>query len=228
VPDRAVTPHAQPLCPLIFVPSDCAGWNAGYVPALDAALGDALRWWQERLGAQPFDPEPVLAIGGRQPRAAYACDTQERIRAELARYFPDLATASLPAANGALPGSPELQICLYVVYATLSDEPYRCAGNVIGTSAAMAGGPPVLVVQSSGSLDAFTLGQNPLDPTSGSRAAQIGALAHELGHALGLPHPSDPAVQATSVMWSWWTFPACDLSPAECQLALTFANHWNS
>ncbi|HLZ69575.1 MAG TPA: hypothetical protein VKV26_06640 [Dehalococcoidia bacterium] len=217
-PEQAATPHARPLCPLVFVPSDCAGWNAEYVPALDAALAEALNWWQTRLGVQPFDPEPALAIGGRQPRAAYACDTQERIRAELARYFPDLAALSEQA--GTSVPCPSLSVPLYVVYALLSDLPYRCAGNVIGTSAAAAGGPPVLVVQSSGSLDAFALGQNPLDPVSGSRAAQIGALAHELGHALGLPHPADPAVQAVSVMWSWWLFPRVALSPPETAQAL--------
>jgi len=214
-PEQAAAPPVRPLCPLVFVPTDCAGWNADYVPALAAALTEALRWWQDQLGVQPFAPEPALAIGGRQPRAAYACDTQERIRAELAAYFPDLA--DLPAEP---PDTPNPKPCLYVVYATLSDLPYRCPGNVIGTSAVLVGGPPVLVVQSSGSLDAFALGQNPLDPASGSRAAQIGALAHELGHALGLPHPAAPAVQAVSVMWSWWTFPGCGLSDSERAVVL--------
>lgn len=219
-PAQPAARHSRPLCPLVFVPSDCAGWNAAYVPALDAALAEALGWWQAQLGVQPFEPEPALAIGGRQPRAAYACDTQERIRAELAGYFPDLAAPAPCTLN------PEP--CLYVVYAVLSDLPYRCAGNVIGTSAAANGGPPVLVVQSSGSLDAFALGQNPLDPATGSRGAQIGALAHELGHAIGLPHPADPRVQARSVMWSWWRFPDIGLLPPEAAQALTFASNYMS
>jgi hypothetical protein len=208
--DRPAARRPWPLCPLVFVPSDCAGWNAGYLPALDAALAEALAWWQAQLAVQPFDPEPAIAIGGRQS-AAYACDTPERIRAELARYFPDLAAPITPSAGVPVP--------LYVVYAILPDLPYRCAGNGIGTSAAVTGGPPLLVVQSSGALDAFALGQNPLDPATGSRAAQTGALAHELGHALGLPHPADPAIQAISVMWSWWRFPGVGLSPAEVQQA---------
>ncbi len=212
--------RSRPLCPLLFVPSDCAGWNAGYLPALDAALAEALAWWRAQLGVQPFEPEPALAIAGRQPAAAYARDTQARIRAELARYFPDLAAQTAPSSGAPTP--------LYVVYAVLSDRPYRCAGSVTGTSAVAAGGPPLLVVQASGSLDAFALEQHPLDPETGSRAAQIGALAHELGHALGLPHPDDPAVQAISVMWSWWRFPDAGLSPAEVQRVLGYIGGWSS
>lgn len=218
-PEQPARSRRRPLCPLVFVPGDCAGWNAGYLPALDAALAEALAWWRAQLGVQSFDAEPALAIGGRQPAAAYACDTQERIRTELALYFPDLAVGAAPAPGSPAPCVP-IAIPLYVVYAILSDLPYRCAGNVIGTSAATAGGPPLLVVQSSGSLDAFARGQNPLDLATGSRESQIGALAHELGHALGLPHPADPEVQAISVMWSWWLFPGVGLGPAEAREAL--------
>ncbi len=210
--EPAPAQRPRPLCPLVFVPGDHSGCDAGSLPALDAALAEALAWWRAQLGVQPFEPEPAVAIAGRRPAAAYACETRERIGAELARYFPDLAAAP----DGVRPAS-----CLYLVYAALADLPYRCGGN--GTSAVAAGGPPLRVVQASGALRAFALGRNSRDPETGGRAAQIGALAHELGHALGLPHPADPTVQAVSLMWSWWRFPGVGLSPSEVRQALGYA-----
>jgi hypothetical protein len=136
------------------------------------------------------------------------------VRQDLAQAHPDLA------------GRPEAGI-VYVVYAELGPDPYQCPGNVIGTSSPYPGAPPMLIVQSSGSLTAFTQGLNPDDPTTGTRDAQTGALAHELGHALSLPHPSDPAVQAISVMWSWCLFPRIGLSAPEREQALRFASDWS-
>jgi hypothetical protein len=218
--------NVRRLFPIVFVPADGAGWDLDYQTALDTAVDTALAWWAEQIGVRPFDAVPAIAIGGMHTRAYYtaAPDTQERIRAELAVYYPELRQAD-ERDDG----------IVYAVYACLSSDPYTCPGDVIGASSAPARGGdqgdpssqvsgqrpslPVLIVQSSGSLDAFALGQNPLDPNSGSRAAQTGALAHELGHALGLPHPALAADRAVSVMWSWWTFPSCGLASGEAEVA---------
>ncbi len=204
------------LFPLVFVPEDQGGrWRGEYVTALDTAVDTALDWWRDRLGFSPFRAAPTIAAGGLHPRSFYSAgpDTQELIRQELAAYYPELV-GEIDTGT------------VYAVYATLGADPYTCPGNVIGTSAAIQGGPAVLIIQSSGSLDAFLDGNNPLDPNTGSRHAQTGALAHELGHALGLPHPTDPAIQALSVMWSWWTFPACSLSDQERAIARDTATNW--
>lgn len=201
------------LFPVVLVPVDGAGWNGDWVTALDIAVDDALNWWQNRLAFRPFDAVPALAIGGVHCREAYTPNTQEVVRAELAAYYPELA------------GEVDTGV-VYVVYAALGADPYSCAGNVIGTSAATDNGPAVLIVQSSGSLDAFARGQNPLDALSGSRDAQTGALAHELGHALGLPHPPAVPGRDTTVMWAWWTFPACGLLPDEVTTAAIVAHGW--
>jgi hypothetical protein len=202
------------LFPLILVPADQPPPSIDTITALDLAVDRALDWWHDALSSFPFDAFPTQSIQTSRPRAASAQpNTQELVREDLAAAHPDLA------------GRPEAGI-VYVVYAELGPDPYQCPGNVIGTSAPYAGAPPMLIVQSSGSLDAFRDGQNPLDPNSGSRDAQTGALAHELGHALSLPHPTDPAVQAQSIMWSWWLFPRIGLSTPEIQQALAYASNW--
>ncbi len=203
------------LFPLILVPADQPDPDEATVTALDLAVDRALDWWRTQLGSFPFDAFPAQPVQTTHPRAAYSAqpNTQELVREDLSRAHPDLA------------GRPEAGI-VYLVYAELGPDPYQCPGNVIGTSSPYPGAPPMLIVQSSGSLAAFRDGQNPDDPTSGTRDAQTGALAHELGHALSLPHPGDPTVQAVSVMWSWWLFPHVGLSSPERQQALTYASSW--
>jgi hypothetical protein len=205
--------RVRTIFPVVFVPADGAGWNADYPTALDTAVDTALAWWQRQLGERSFDAVPAIAVGGLQPRAAYTPDTQEKLRQELAAYYPEL--------GGELDAG-----IVYAVYACLSSDPYTCPGDVIGASAVRSGDAAVLVVQSSGSLDSFACGQNPLDPLTGSRAAQTGALAHELGHCLGLPHPDDPLARSISVMWSWWDFPACGLTATEAATARRVVHMW--
>src|SRR5437764_1030399 len=89
---------------------------------VEQARTAALAWWGRELGQRPFAALPASAIGLREPCAYYTPNTQEKLRRELATYYPELT------------GSPELGL-LYLVYACLSADPYTCPGNVIGTSA---------------------------------------------------------------------------------------------
>ena len=76
----------------------------------------------------------------------------------------------------------------YVCYGLWGEGPYQAAGNVIGASG------DYLVVQSSTSLTMFADDHFPGYDANlpwNSRRAQTGALAHELGHTLDLPHTND-------------------------------------
>ena len=203
------------LVPIIAIPTDnqqsfdrLNQWSSG----LDTALKDALKWWYTHLRFQPFALCPVSVRPLNREVAGYLPDTQEAIRAELAQSYSEL--------NAIPPFT-----TLYVVYAALGRAPYYCPGDRIGTSG-VNNSPPVLIVQSSGSLDAFADGDDPHDMHTGTRDEQTGALAHELGHALNLLHPTDPYTQRISVMWSWWAYPMCTISRDEWNAAEAFTRGW--
>lgn len=191
------------LQPVLFIPSDqAAALRPEFAPALWQALGEAMRWWRARFECDVFQALPIVEFVGAKPAEQYYQDTQAKVETELGRLY-------------ALGRDGKTYVC----YGLWGEGPYQAPGNVIGASG------DYLVVQSSTSLVMFADGRFPgYDPSLpwNSRPAQTGALAHELGHTLGLGHTDErePARAAESIMYAWWGFPRLGLTPRELQAAL--------
>jgi len=189
--------------PVIFVPQDgAAAFREAYVEALWRALGEVLRWYRRHADRDVFQALPVVEYVGRKRAESYFHGTQDKVLNELAAVWE-------VGRDGRT----------YVCYGLWGEGPYQAQGNVIGASG------DYLVVQSSTSLVMFVDGRFPgyaPDVWWNSRGAQTGALAHELGHTLGLPHTdaTEPARAHDSIMYAWWDYPRVGFTPRELQTVL--------
>jgi Putative peptidase family len=200
---RVMSARLRTLQPIIFVPQDqAAAFRPAFVDALWQALGEVMRWYRRHTDREVFQSRAVVEYVGKRPAHEYFQDTQALVQYELQRLW-----------NVGSDG------ITYVCYGLWGEGPYQAQGNVIGASG------DYLVVQSSTSLVMFVEDGFPgydRSLTWNNRRAQTGALAHELGHTLGLPHTADvePGRAQESIMHAWWDYPRAGFTERELAMVL--------
>lgn len=208
---------AMAVQPILFVPNNLTA-DPSYAPSINAALETIRTWYGSQLGGKTFDYVPTQVVVGQH---------------ELSYYCPKTTNTSqciqIPGELGADSGD------IYNVLSELALRGYPIQQNNILLVFWVGGYGYAGGAQYSPSSGFAALGDWALDGLAGKyesgtatsrcsdsafayvickKNAQIGSVGHELGHAFGLPHPTDDGSQPgdpnywlSTIMAVSWDFP---------------------
>ena len=180
-----------------FYPADYRP-NSRYVDAIDPFMADVRAWYQARLGLT-FHAKPVEVVRGVNKAAKYAVGKEV--------WANVLDELNVQCGMGSV-------VTIVFMARTLQHGNGRHCGawydpfpNGDVTVSEATFDPEIYAPKRGKCQNGFPLGDWRCSPT-----ANRGGIAHELGHAFGLPHPQGCDTVGYSycdatVMWSWWNWP---------------------
>ncbi|WP_169517017.1 hypothetical protein [Azohydromonas australica] len=183
--------------------------HAVYSSAIERAALSIQDWYAQRLGGYSFRlaSPAVETCQGRQPGSYYATQSWSRVAAAVRDCIPEFAWND--------------SAHRWVIYA---DVRHQCGDREsLGASAQGVAILPVQDLQGVSGESVITDDCGAPVPYEGAAGVNrwIGGLGHELGHALGLPHPAGCEEKASacddgSLMWlGYVNFPNIELRDAE-------------
>jgi hypothetical protein len=208
--------HPYKVNPILFVPKNLTA-DPLYLPAIDQAMLAVSRWYGRELNCHSFNFISAAEVIGQHDLVYYCPKT-----------ISETQCIQIPGELGADPGD------IYRVINDLNRQGYRintgtilmifwvggygyAAGSKWSPSSGYAAVGDWNLEGISGISDGVSLGQL-CKQTHSHCARGHGTIAHELGHAFGLPHPTDDGTQPgdpdywfETVMWAWWNFPTVGL-----------------
>lgn len=212
----AVDPQTMPIvAPVLFIPKGLAS-DPAYLPGINASVASVAAWYARELHGHTFTPVPARVVAGQFPLTHYCPKTIDPLQCiqipgkfgadsgDVYNVLSDLASQGLPIRSGVV------TLIFWVGgygYAAGANSG-RGSGFAAVADWALTGASGARYVENRCG-DLF-MG---LDPCTRERT--LGVIAHELGHAFGLPHPTDdgrpptdPDYFGRSVMSSeLWDFP---------------------
>lgn len=203
------------VLPILFSPTD---WDIGSAEvqqeaaALRTAMADVQRFYADALGGPTFALNDLVVVQGNQAKEGYGIKWNgKNIYEDGVEFVANMEAAVVAELHGrGYPTPPGQNESGYSVVIFVKGAGGYAGGRELG---AADGGWAIL---GDWAIDSIQGTVPEGDYWWSGRRKQTGAVAHELGHTFGLPHPDAyNGNWETTVMGSWWNYPQLGLNPWE-------------